>query len=243
MKDWLALHLRLTMFVSGELSLDSLWSLISPEPPEVDESRPRESIRRLVVTNDDAQLELQSLPGRIDFIMGSVSVPGVPLAINLGKVDEQLKIFTSFAKAILDGANLEITRLAFGLVLHRPVADRTAGYKELSKLTSLQLDPVKSKEFMLQINYPSQFQIDDQQIELNRLTKWSSAVMKRYSLIVNSENVSAVTPTLLDENFVLLEIDNSSPMERQDAFSKNSLNAILDKLVELAIESSNGIVV
>lgn len=241
MNNWLAQHLRLTMFVTGEFPLDLLWPLISPEPPEVEESRPRESIRRLATINDDAQLELISLPGRIDFIMGQASVSGIPLAINLGEADKQLTIFTSLAKAILGGANLEITRLAFGLVLHRPVADRAAGYEELSKLISLKLDPVKSKEFMLQVNYPYQFEIDNQPIELNKLTRWSSAIVKHYSLVANDGNVSAVTPTLLDENFVRLEIDNSSPVEKQDAFSKTSLNAILDKLVELAIDSSKGI--
>lgn len=243
MKDWLAQHLRLTMFVSGELSLDSLWPLISLEPPEVDESRPRESIRRLEAINDDAQLELQSLPGRIDFIMGPVSVPGVPLEINLRPADEQLKSFTAIAQKILEGTNLDITRLAFGLILHKPVASRNVGYQELSKLINLKLDPLKSKEFMLQINHPYQFNVVNQAIELNRITKWSSVMIKSFSIITNSDNTPQIAPTLLEKNIVQLEIDNSSPMERQDAFSKNSLNAILDKLVELAIESSNGIVV
>lgn len=242
MNNWLAQHLRLTMFVSGEHSLDSLWPLISPEPPEVDESRPRENIRRLAVINDNTQLELQSFPGRIDFIMGPVSVPGVPLEINLGPADDQLKSFTAIAQTILEGANLNITRLALGLVLHKPVADRNVGYQELSNLINLALDPVKSKEFMLQINYPYPFNIDNQSIELNRITKWSSVMIKSFSFITSSDNTPQIAPTLLEKNVVQLEIDNSTPVEQPNVLSKNTLKVIFNKLAELAVESSKGIV-
>jgi hypothetical protein len=242
MNNWLAQHLRLTMFISGEYSLDLLWSLISSEPPEIDESRPREGSRRMASIADNIQLDLQSLPGRIDFFIGPAITPGVPLVVNIGNAKKETANFAAKVEAIFEGANFEIIRIAFGIVMHKAIADRNAGYDELSKLTSLKLNSENSRDFMLQINHPFQFKMGTESFELNRLTKWSSVATHRFSITAGNDNTPLVTPTLLTENFVRLEIDNSSPAEHATAFPKESLKLIFKKLVELASESANGIV-
>lgn len=241
MNSWLAQHLRLTMFISSEYSLDLLWPLISLDPPEIDESRPREGLRRMAAVNETIQLELQSLPGRIDFVIGPATGAGVPLVINLDNAEKEVASFVNRVEAIFESANFEVKRLAFGITMHKSIADRNEGYKELSELTNLNLNPEKSRDFMLQINHPFQFEVEAESIELNRLTKWSSVVTHSFSINASNDNSPLVTPTLLTENFVRLEIDNSSPAEHTTAFAKDSLKLVFKKLVDLATESANGI--
>lgn len=248
MENWLVQQLRFSAFVptaTPEL-LSSVWSQLSSEPPESEESRPREHFRRMAAPEEGSLIETVFLPGRFDIIKHPAAMAEIQPVIHFGDAKVQVSAFADRISALIKGLgdSIAIHRLAFGAVLIRPVASRELAYEELGKLLPVKIDPAGSRDFLYQINHPENFQISSGSIELNRLSRWSAMRTQHFVLQVaangSGEPMPSRTGLSVGENFVRCEIDNSSAADTTDALAFDSLQPIFNRLIELAHVSANG---
>ena len=94
----------------------------------------------------------------------------------LGPAMEIVDAFSAIAEKWLTRDDLPaVARIAFGVVLEHPEADRQAGYRRLPDYVPVKVDP-ESSDFHYQINLPpvpSATGIEG--LSLNRLSKWGVA--------------------------------------------------------------------
>lgn len=248
METWLVQQLRFSAFVPSPSPnlLSTVWPLLSNDSPESDESRPREGFRRMAAPEADSVLEAATLPGRFDIVKSQAASAEIQPIIHFGDAFPQLDAFAERIRSMLNGLGQEINihRLALGVVLVRPVASREAAYEELGKLLSLELNPATSRDFLYQINHPETFAHGSGSIELNRLSRWSAMRTQRFMLQVTpnaiGQPVSSQTELAAGENFVRCEIDNSSAAEMVDGLSLDSWQLIFNRLIELAHVTASG---
>jgi hypothetical protein len=248
MENWLVQQLRFSAFVPAATPdlLNTIWPLISPEPAESEESRPREGFRRMAAPETDSVLEAVVLPGRFDIVKSQATVGEIQPIVHFGEASPQLKAFTDRIHALLDGIGdkAKFFRFALGVVLLRPVASREAAYDDLGKLLPVELDPVNSRDFLYQINHPETFSVDNMSIELNRLSRWSAMRTQHFMLQVMPNAAGEPMPTraglAAGENFVRCEIDNSSAAEMAMELPRDSLRPIFSRLIELADVTASG---
>lgn len=251
MENWLVQQLRFSAFVQGASPqlLDNIWELISSDRPETDESRPREGFRRLAASVDDgSMLEVILMPGRFDVLrLPAASAEILPL-IHLGDARQRVDSFASLISAMLPRLNIDIQiqRIALGLVLIRPVVSREEAYRELQTLLPVDLNPETSRDFLYQINHPETLQVGQDLLELNRLSRWSAMRTLHFNFTLplaaaqNGTPISTQTGLAAGENFVRCEVDNSSAADRVEALPRDSILQIFGRLVELANTTSLG---
>lgn len=243
MEEWFVQQLRFTVFVpSSHLPLEEIWRLITSESPEIDESRPKEGFRRLACSLDDGvQLELQSLPGRLDISKSPHLGGGITPDVHLGDANPRVSAFANIVISLIPQLSFDISRLAFGLVLLQSTPDRIQSYKILQEKLPIELDS-DSSEFMYQINHPSPINIAGEEFKLNRMSRWSAALIQRFVIQGGGAGGQqpVLLPSLVTENFVRLDIDNSTPADRTQPIDPGNLLALFKELVSLAYISAKG---
>lgn len=247
MDNWFAQSLRLTVFTPiPNPDLEALWGLISETAPESEESRPKDAYRRLTgfLGDGDVQVLVQSLPGRLDVIESPVAGPGLPPSTHLGEADGVVEQFAQICLKLIPQIaelGIPVTRLAFGISLLRSAEDRIAGYRMLQDLVPVVLDPENSRDFIYQINRPSNFTLGDETFELNRLSRWACVIHQLFN-IQGAVGGSPAAPTGYFEpkSFVQVEIDNSTSASNTKPIESSYLIPIFNQLLDLAEESSRG---
>lgn len=249
MENWLIQQLRFSAFVRGASpqSLDDIWALLWTDRPETDESRPREGFRRLATSADDgSMLEVILMPGRFDVLQSPAAAAEILPVVHLGEARPRVDSFVSQISAMLPRLNIDIQihRIALGLVLIRPVASREEAYRELQSLLPVDLNPETSRDFVYQINHPETLQVGQELLELNRLSRWSAMRTQHFRLQLGAAPsgapVSTQTGLAAGENFVRCEVDNSTAADRVEALPRDSILPSFGRLVELANTTSMG---
>lgn len=247
MENWFVQQLRFSAFVQDALRslVDQVWEAISADPPETDDSRPREGFRRLAISADDgSMLQVILTPGRFDVLQSLAATAEIQPVVHLGKASQRVDSFVRQINAMLPRLNIDIQRIALGLVLIRPVASREDAYRELQSLLPVELNPDTSRDFLYQINHPETLQIEQDSLELNRLCKWSAIQTQHFRLQIiaapSGVPVSTQGDLAAGENFVCCEVDNSTAADRAGALPRDSIQAIFERLVELASTTSMG---
>ena len=246
--NWLTHQLRFSAFVPDATPqmLDTIWPLISSEPAESDESRPREGFRRMAAPETDSVLEVVVRPGRFDIIKSPAAMGEIQPVVDFGEAKPQLEAFAIRIHSLLDsiGDKVSLYRLALGVILLRLVPNREAAYEELGKLLPVKVDSVNSLDFLFQINYPQLFSIGNNLFALNRLSRWSAIQTQRFMLQVVPNTVGETmlprAGLVAGENYVRCEIDNSSAAEMTEEIPSESWWPIFDRLIALAYVTSNG---
>lgn len=247
MENWLVQQLRFSAFVPGATPqlLDDVWGLISPGQPDSDESRPREGFRRIAASDEDgALLEVVMTPGRFDVLRSPAAAAEILPVVHLGPAIPRVNSFVAQIFAVLSAINLDIQRIAFGLVLVRPVPSREVAYAALQGLLPVQLNPETSREFLFQINHPEMISVGQGTLELNRLGKWSAMRTMRFALQLAATSggapVSTQTELAAGEHFVRCEVDNSTAADRIEALPRDNILPIFQHLVDMAYTTSMG---
>jgi hypothetical protein len=234
-ENWQAQILRLTLFTSGLWpNYETLWHDLTGQEPDSDENRARESTRRQTGRVGDRQLETVVTPIRTDVFFAPVFEAGLP-ATSFGPAEAEIPAFVSLVTPWLDRiARIgQITRVAFGAVLLLPVPDRDTSYKELGRfLQSVNVDPASTKEILYRINRP----VSRGVLELNRLTTWTSVIMRK--MIGIDFSLGQPLTSVADEVFVRLETDNSTPAERTEPLAADEIVPIFEALVKMALENA-----
>lgn len=236
--DWKVEMLRVTAFpVSISKKADpGLWESLLEEAPEAALSRPKEQIYQEEGPLGAGKLILTTHPTRIDWIhsVEPEMSEGFP---SLGNFQVSEYDFFSLVKKWLQSI-MPIKRLAFGAVLLYPVRSREEGYEKLSHwLPDIPLDGTNSFDFLYQINRPRGIDSPNRRILINRLSKWSVAMLQRVhiGMEIKGQKASSLFPS--DSLCACrLELDiNTSPQD-VDQLPQDDLPVIFDHLVKLAEE-------
>ncbi|MCL4500041.1 MAG: hypothetical protein M1335_07375 [Chloroflexi bacterium] len=130
----------------------------------------------------------------------------VPEFAALGPASDVISTFFGIVEKWLSRVDLPaIGRMAFGLVLIHPEADRASGYRRLPDYVPVRVDP-ESSDFLYQINLPrlqSATGIDG--LGINRLSRWRVAMQRVFGITMSGRPIQ---PPGTHEAFALtLELD------------------------------------
>lgn len=224
--------------------LDTIWANVSDIAAEIDEARPREASRRLVAAEDGRSTMVTLTPGRLDI----VESPGEPMSgvgvmplVHIGPAASRLPIFSQkIAERLIPNLdqNISILRVAVGMMLLRDAADRTAAYAEIQQLVDVQTDWANARDFVLQLNHPSESTLDGATFELNRLRKW--AVLRVAQFAVQVRLGISQADLASEKYFVSCEVDNSTAVDRKTPIPRTALGPVFFDLLRLAEVTARG---
>lgn len=122
-------------------------------------------------------------------------------------------------------------RVAIGVVLAQPVATKDEGYEIVSRILGIKL-PTGGRDLLFQLNEPT----TDDDVELNRLKKWSVSQYQRGKIEVSFLTGAA---KMIGQDgdvryAVRLELDFSSTAESRSKVSRENVCATLKRLADCA---------
>ncbi len=250
-KNWQVDLVRVTAFY-GQVSEDarkgwsSWWTTLVGVPSEKTELRRRDAVLHEIGPFKGGDLILGIQPGRIDWYLRATDKMA-----ERAEGSAELAFITpdaakGFYDLILRWMKLDscpgINRLAIGAILLQPVESRQAGYRKLGMyLHSIKLDQ-ESSDFLYQINRPRESRVGITGLGINRLCKWSVALLGEVSvsLSVAPKDSKPVKGAVVGQGHYAcrLELDVNTSQEHETEFSRDKLNAIFSELVDQAQEIS-----
>jgi hypothetical protein len=228
--------LRLTAFLREPLDpnvASMLWTGATGSPPEADDNRPREAIRRQAGPFENGDLEVVVTPGRVDWHMTPRVEPGAEPPPYFATAESAINTLRHHGSQWLRSASPSVNRLALGAILLMPTIDSTSAYEKLGKLLkSVRVDAVHSRDLFYQINWPQPSRALPNHM-LNRLTKWSAIVARRQTFqMVGSQTMQPTAMT--EDQYCRLECDHNTAAEHSEPFTPEQLDALFGELCDLA---------
>ena len=188
----------------------------------------------------DGIMNLDINPLRIDFnyIANKTNSISQMCDLYLGSIDDEFPIFISSINDFLELENCpNAHRIAFATTLFIPTESRTTGYKLLSKyLSTVEIDPENSSDFMYQINRRRSSSIVEGLL-INRLTKWH--VIQYQSTLLSSPPSGQRVYSLEDNEYsVNVDLDINSQQDYKSILDPNVQALLLEEFVNFSIEIS-----
>ena len=184
--DWQAESCRLTVFPAEgfDIGRPDWWQQLVGEPPEVYNIQPKTGGLEQRGPYEGDQLVMVARAGRIDWV--HTPLPQVDqqtdALLTIGSFPETSERFCRLLQQWIPEVS-DVARLAFGAVLLLPVTDRVEGYKQLQPyLPDVRLDPEGSSDFSYQINRARDSSSGPGGLKINRLSKWSVAVVQHVTV-------------------------------------------------------------
>lgn len=235
--DWLVETLRLTAFPQDSAPVDSRawWSEVFGEEPDATSEERRRGRSVTKATYAEGEFVLQILPGRIDWLLTTADALGGDMP-TVGVYLELLEDFRTFTDRWFALEECPVlNRMAFGAIVHLPVADREAGYRQLQPyLQSVELDPVNASDFQYQINRPRDSQTGISDLRINRLSVWGVATFLHAVVRVGMDQV---TPVAGPPSFSCrLGLDVNTVPDPKVSLDRSLLPAVFEELVDSATE-------
>ena len=237
---WQVESLRATTFhVRGAYTLDPAdwWELVIQDKPEQVLTLPKQGLVQQSGVFEGRQLVLTARLDRVDWnLQGVVDSPRQPTHRfpTLGPLSEPIDSFSKVAAKWFE-TGPEVTRLAFGAVLLKRVADLASAYQELSRfLPSIELDGIDTPDFLYQINRPRTSK-SPTAMRINRLNKWSVLQEGTISIGLGPGTVPTLASTL--PNLACrLELDINTSAESLLPISRPDTQVLFKELVDLGRE-------
>ncbi|NLE96295.1 MAG: hypothetical protein GX600_11580 [Dehalococcoidia bacterium] len=240
--SWQVDNLRLTLYSDTpiDVSATKWWKTVTNESPESVTLMERESVVQEHGPWKGVRLVTTTRSNRVDWVAcGPIqaeeqSPPALP---TIGSFTQLLTPFCEMADTWLSGAECpHPRRLAFGAVLLLPVASPVLGLAQLQPyLPNIVIDPDNSADFFFQINRPRTIRVEgDDEIGVNRLTKWSVPALRVVGFSAEGSNLFPLAnrPTLYA---CRLELDISTAADRIKELPGSS-TTLYSKLVEIGLE-------
>jgi len=249
-KNWQVDLIRVTGFY-GQIAPDkrkewsSWWTQLVGVPPENSSHRKRDEVLQEEGPFNGGALILALQPGRIDWYLRALEdqeegQQDIPASVVCLKPEAIIKFYELAVRWMKLDTCPPLTRLALGGLLLQPVEDRQNGYQKLKNyLHDVKLSP-ESSDFLYQINRPRDSRVGLSGLRINRLCKWSVALLGRISvsLSVVPKDKKPVTGSVEGQGQYAcrVELDINTAQEFKGEFSGHILNSIFNELVDLAQE-------
>jgi hypothetical protein len=237
MHEWQLQNARLTVFVTPDTVVAStLWQDTVGEEPENSVFQRATSTRIETGPFADGTLSVQIQPMRIDW---GQEPAGLGPELGLPRV---LGPFPAAAEPLLQlgrrwatsGKFPSATRLALGFVLISRTASRREGYQELSQFIDGVPGTPDATDFLYQVNRPRASRAGIEDVQVNRLSKWSVGGYRFFTVAPGTPNpVSNPMPLLYH---LRLELDISTSVIFQGVILGERVEAVIDDLLAAALE-------
>jgi|HubBroStandDraft_2_1064218.scaffolds.fasta_scaffold338677_2 hypothetical protein len=124
------------------------------------------------------------------------------------------------------------SRIALGLTLVSPVADRETGYRELASFVDGVPNADEASDFHYQINYPRPSRAGVEGLLINRLAKWSVSAF-RLGIFRPGAMATAVGEI---KSHLNLELDINTSADREERIPKENIESVIKDLLDGALE-------
>ena len=230
---WQTNTLRLTSFhdVIDPTPFETVYKDVVGQEPDNSIKR-REGFQAEGMLNDGLialSVPTMSVPKRIDWLYTTPEDGST-----VGGFTETLISFKKIISSWLSKCPA-VKRLALGVIVILPVADKESGYRQLAPyLPSLTIEAVGSSDLLYQINRPRDSKLSIAGLTINRLSKWQVSITNRVQF-----GLSGGAPQALMESSSVrcqVELDINTSPQVQGSLPSEQLIAIVDELEHLALE-------
>ncbi len=243
--NWQSESLRLSAFLAPDVRVrdENWWSRVVGNEPE---TKTIKSVTGQILeagTFEGSALTFSAQPGRVDWVLSPSQMQFQDDEIAIKTIGHFPEIIASFSRLMNVWLNIcpPILRLAFGAVLLEGMDSKEAGYRRLSEfLRTVEIDE-SSRDLFYQVNRPRLLKGINNELEVNRLSKWSVAALQVVRMAFSLAGQPPIAPALYASPESLayacrLELDLSTPGERQNDLTRDRLSAIFGELVSLGVE-------
>lgn len=237
---WQTEILRLTAFPSPtpEIADHNWWASVVGQAPDTTVVRAKQGDFRAEGPLGAGNLTLRIQPARIEWLFRPSdkqiqATEGLPL---IGSFPETLETFLPLMLRwlTLDTCPL-VERLAFGAVLWQPVEDKPTGYRQIiNYLPQLQLEPENVSDLLYQINRPRLSQSGIENLQINRLSKWSVNAVQTIDLL--GQALGPYYSPGPEYVAIRSELDINTSLDFQGELAREQLVQIFQELVDLGRE-------
>jgi len=242
---WQVEHLRLSSFPvpASQDSESDWWNDVTGREPETKVSEPRKGRwQHKGVLEDNKALKLTVEPGRIDWLL-SMSEDQNDIPPDFPTIGPFPDLLDTFSRLMRRWFELQtcpsVVRMAFGAVLLLPAESKVAGYQQIAEyLPFVQLEPEETSDFLYQINRPRASTSNIPELEINRLSKWNVATLRRFGLMLGP-TVIRNRPLSQEDHACRLQMDINTSQYFSGEIAREQLPEIFQELVDLGIEIVN----
>ncbi|MBI4485678.1 MAG: hypothetical protein HY655_06665 [Acidobacteria bacterium] len=238
-EEWMGGQLRLTTFVSARISanIEELWESVTGAVPDESSSNPKKGTSEASGAYGPGKLLLRVQPDRLDWLMNPEDIdpespPADPFR-SLGPWHEGVAALDTLAATWLVRPDLPpIERIAFGSVLLHRENTKEAGYERLGDYIPVR-PPADASDFLYQINHPVMSGTGIANLQINRLSKWSTVVFRAvaFSLALGRATVAPVEQTAAYA--MRLELDINTAPDFPGPIPADRLVDVYRELVDL----------
>lgn len=232
LKAWVANSLRMTAILSpvAQLPKHSLWEELFGQPPENITSQPRTGVKQEDGLFEGGRLRVIVQPARIDWLLNvdDYQLTNSPI-LSIGQFEDLLNLFVDKMTRWLE-ISPPLQRLAFGSISLLPMDGESSARQQL--FAYLPFNPQNfenAQEFLYQINRPRSSTSGISNLQINRLSKWSSIRWKSVNILPNVSNYSEYP----DSFACCIELDINTSPEYHEDLPKEKLPQIFRELVDL----------
>ena len=238
--DWQVENLRMTAFPSPSARFTqepSWWTDLMKEAPETSVRQARRQLLRQEGQLSGGRLTLTIQPNRINWQFAATREEEEEVALPIiGPFEKTLDIFLPLMVKWFELDTCPpLSRLAFGAVLLFPVDSLQSGYQQLDRLLpSIELDTEGISDFLYQINRPKSTTTQIENLQINRLSKWSVATLRFINVIMDQTPIT-VTPNQ-GVSACRLELDINTQKDFDGELLPEQLPEIFNELVNFGEE-------
>ncbi len=238
--EWMAESLRLTGFNLADhpISQAAKWADVTGREPETRLAKPAEGLHKEEGPLENHNLSFVIRPSKFDWILRAKQSKE-DTSPWIGLFDESLKIFVPVMHKWLNTCP-PLRRVAFGAVLASPVENLRQAHKVLAGyIPSVQIDADTSRDFLYQINRRRESKAGIPQLQINRLSKWSSPTWVTMHVAVTPDAAPHAVQqigTPVELLTAQLELDINTVQEYKNPLPSETLSALFDELVAMGKE-------
>ena len=236
LKEWSVEIYRATAFLDPAKGAPEagMWERLTGQPPDDIQQQPRAGVLVEQGMLKAALMSVQWQPGRVDLLLTYHPASG-EAQMGIGPYPTLDEDFKGMAEELLGALSDRVTRIAFGLIMLLPAADRFESYAQLepylSRSVKFNLDG-SATDLSYQINRVRPSKTAEGAYLINRVSKWNMAIYLR--LHVNPANAASVAQS--SAFATRMELDMSTDASRQIPIAPEHLSPLFTELREAAIE-------
>jgi hypothetical protein len=172
-------------------------------------------------------LQLRAQLNRIDFFLMPISGDeGLYSFPNIGEVNKTVAQFQVAIEKWLEICELEVLRLAFGMVVLKTTAGKEETYEVLQEiLPFVKVDTENWQELVFQVNQPKLEMLDFGEIKFNRLIK-SNGVQAKFMFFSDPEHQQ----TMSIMHAARIELDINTDQDNLEHWGLNKIKKITPHL-------------
>lgn len=219
MPEWKVEQLRLTSFLSGSdrpKRLEEMITSAAGAEPTVEKSPV--SFRGLCDVSEAISLQLQWVPGRIDWMLSTATTE---VGDSIGGDDDIKALVEKYFLTWFASEDCpESVRIALGTILFKPIKDVDEGNKFLAPLLKPLSLPPNTKDLLYRVNRPVKSETTPGIV--NRLATWS--ISHRQSLIIHlpaKMPIRVVEPVPKGDPLLVCRLEMDFNSEPIDSFKMN----------------------